>query len=217
MAIARFEAMLQQEYTTMSELEGVTRAKWSLAAWFLSQVFLLGGCQAPWEPDDGGVDDDDDGNVDDDDDDEELGGWTAFTSEEYAALSCPDGQAVQGADCEGSFCDDVALYCAPTGWASGATAWLPYFSEEGAGAADEGHCLDDDMWMTGINCKGGFCDGISMQCTQMIGSTTGACQWSGWYSEEQAPFYAPADHYIKGIECAGAFCDRKRYRYCHMS
>lgn len=201
----------------MSELERITRAtcsKWSVAALFLSQLFLLGGCSAPWEPEDGGDIGDDEVFGDGGD---ELGTWTTYTSEEFPALRCPDGQAAQGADCAGGFCDDIALYCTPTGWTTGASVWLPFFSEEGSGAGDEGHCLDDDMWMNGIKCKGGFCDRISMQCAQMIGSSTGLCEWSGWYSEEQEPFYAPTDFFIKGVECAGAFCDRKRYRYCHMS
>jgi hypothetical protein len=182
----------------------VTSAKWSIAA-----LIVLGACSVPWEPD--GVDL---GVLGDDDD--ELGAWTSYTSEEYPALNCPNGQAVSGVDCEGSFCDNIALYCAATGWTSGSSQWLPYFSEEGAGGADEGRCTSDDMWMTGIGCKGGFCDRISMQCTQLLGSSTGDCMWSGWRSEEQAPYYAPVDYYIKGIECAGPFCDDKRYRYCQM-
>jgi hypothetical protein len=190
----------------MSELERITRAKRSCAALFLSQVCLLGGCAASSGPGEGDLGTED-----------EFGQWTPYTSEEFPALTCPNGQAVRGADCAGHFCDDVALYCTSTGWTTGASVWLPYFSEEGNGAGDESHCLDDDMWMTGLDCKGGFCDNISMQCTQMLGSSAGACVWSGWYSEEQAPFYAPTDFYIKGIECAGPFCDTKRYHYCHMS
>jgi hypothetical protein len=170
-------------------------------------LFMLGGCSPPVEPvkvgDIGGEDD--------------LGGWTStYTSEEFPALNCPNGQAVRGIDCAGSFCDNIALYCAPTGWLLGAAEWLPYFSEEGAGGEDEGRCVHDDAWMTGINCKGGFCDQISMHCTHMLGSSTGDCKWSGWRSEEQAPFSAPLGYYIKGIECAGPFCDDKRYRYCEM-
>lgn len=191
----------------MLAIEGVTCANWMFAV-----LLVLGGCSAPMEP--AGL-----GDIDADEDvgaDEELNDWTSYTSEEYPALSCADGQAVRGVDCAGHFCDNIALYCAFTGWTSGTTKWLSYFSEEGSGGADEGRCPDDDVWMTGINCKGGFCDNISMQCTQMLGTSTGACTWSGWHSEEQAPFYAPMDSYIKGIECAGPFCDNKRYRYCEM-
>lgn len=189
----------------MSKFEEIPRAKWSLAALTLSQMLPLFGCQASLGVSGGDIDGGDG-----------LGDWTTYVSEEDAALSCPAAAAARGVDCAGSFCDDVALFCSPTTFAVGASHWLPFFSEEGPGAADEGHCLDDDMWMTGIHCQGGFCDRISLQCTQLLGSSAGECGWSGWYSEEQAPFYAPADAYIKGIECAGPFCDKKRYRYCEM-
>jgi hypothetical protein len=180
-------------------------------------LLVVLGCAGPTEPDGVGSGNGSGiGDIDANDVVDEPGEWTAYTSEEYPALSCPNGYAVQGVDCDGSFCDNIALYCAFTGWDTGATKWLPYFSEEGSGSADEGRCVGDDVWMTGLGCKGGFCDQISMQCTQMLGSSTGACAWTGWRSEEQAPYYAPVGDYIKAIECDGPFCDRKRYRHCEM-
>jgi hypothetical protein len=174
----------------------------------------LAGCEAPSEFDgDAAVTDDveTDGAGDD-----QLRAWTGYTSEETPPLTCAYGHAVQGLDCTGGYCDNVALYCTPTGRATGWGTWLPYFSEEGSYGADEGHCAGGDMWMTGLSCSGGYCDNISMLCSQMIGSSTGDCGWSGWYSEEQAPFYAPYGYYVKGIECDGGYCDNKRYRYCRM-
>ncbi len=73
------------------------------------------------------------------------------------------------------------------------------------------------MWVTGVACHGGYCDNLSLQCTQFIGSSTGSCAWSTWYSEEQAPFIAPWGYYIHGIECDGGYCDNKRYYYCWMN
>lgn len=72
------------------------------------------------------------------------------------------------------------------------------------------------MWMTGISCNGSYCDNISLLCSQMSGSSTGSCSWSGWYSEEQGPFYAPWGYFIKGVQCSGRYCDNKRYRYCQL-
>jgi hypothetical protein len=180
----------------------------------LSPGYLVVGCGAPPEPDVGAAVT---GEAEiDDAGDDRLRAWTGYTSEESSPLICAYGQATQGFDCIGSYCDNVALYCTDTGRATGWGTWLPYFSEEGSGAADEGHCVAGDMWLTGLGCSGRYCDNLSMLCSQMIGSWTGSCSWSPWYSEEQAPFYAPYGYYVKGIECDGKYCDNKRYRYCQM-
>jgi hypothetical protein len=194
----------------MSKINGITTVKWSVAALFMSPFCLLGGCESAPEHDEDAADSDVGSAA------EELRAWTAYTSEEFPPLECPNGQAVQGIDCTGSYCDNLALYCAYTSRASGWSTWVPYFSEEGAGTADEGHCVNTDMWLTGINCRGDYCDDLTMRCTQMIGSWTGTCWWSGWYSEEQAPFYASGDTFIKGIECDGDYCDNRRYYYCQL-
>jgi hypothetical protein len=166
----------------------------------LAQGFLLTGCDAPAELDDQGP-----------------WSWSGKTSDEYPPLSCPSGGAVHGIECEGSFCDNIELDCMSTGRAAGENTWLPYFSEEGTGSADEGRCKGDDTWMTGIACRGPFCDNITVECSQILGSSTGTCEWSKWYSEEQPAFHSPGDSsYIKGIECDGSFCDRMRYRHCEM-
>jgi hypothetical protein len=198
----------------MPALENVTIAKCSFAAVLLCQGLLSAGCGAPPEPDEaaaaaGDVDVGGQGA-------DQLRSWTGYTSEESPPLTCAHGQAVQGLDCTGRYCDNVSLYCTSTGRATGWGTWLPYFSEEGSGSADEGHCVANDMWMTGLGCSGKYCDNLSMLCSQMVGSSTGTCWWSAWYSEEQAPYYAPNGYYVKGIECDGSYCDNKRYRYCAM-
>lgn len=187
----------------MSELEKLTIAKWSFAALLLSQGVLSAGCDAPSEFDEVVADTEED----------QFRLWTGYTSEENPPLSCPWGEAVQGAHCTGRYCDNTSLYCATTGRATGWGGWTPYFSEEGSA---NGQCVGGDMWMTGISCNGSYCDNISLLCSQMIGSATGSCAWSGWYSEEQGPFYAPWGHYVDGIQCNGRYCDNKRYRYCQM-
>lgn len=198
----------------MSKFQEITIAKCSLAALLLTQGFLSSGCDAPTEVDEVVADSED---VDDAAGaDDQFRSWTGYTSEETPPLICPYGHAVQGADCKGSYCDNVALYCTPTGRGTGWSTWTPYFSEEGSGAADEGHCIGGDMWMTGIGCSGSYCDNISMLCSQMVGSWTGDCYWSAWYSEEQGAFYADPGYFIKGIECDGRYCDNKRYLYCAL-
>jgi hypothetical protein len=198
----------------MSEIQGITIRKWVLV--LLSPCFLL-GCDPPAALDEGyAYTGDGDGDGDGCGD---VGpwSWNAQTSDEYPPLSCPSGGAVHGVECSGDFCDDLGLHCMSTGHPGGENTWLPYFSEEGTGSSDEGRCKGDDKWMTGISCRGPFCDSLSVQCSRILGSSTGACSWSDWHSEEQKPFHAPGDTYfIKGIECDGSFCDNKRYRYCEM-
>jgi hypothetical protein len=201
-----------------SEIKRNRIVKWAFAV--LSPCYLLTGCDyAQPELDEGfaysggGGDGDGDGCGD-------VGpwSWTKETSDEYPPLSCPSGGAVHGVGCTGHFCDDVELHCMSTGHPGGENTWLPYFSEEeGWGFVNQGRCKGDDEWMTGISCMGSFCDNVSVQCSQILGSSTGTCKWSGWRSEEQDPFHSPGDTwFIKGIECDGAFCDRMRYRYCEM-
>ncbi|PRQ09678.1 hypothetical protein [Enhygromyxa salina] len=144
-------------------------------------------------------------------------GWIGYTSEEYPSLICPNSNAVRGFDCTGSYCDNVSPYCEQVGGTSvGSSYWTSYFSEEGSGYDDEGHCWGNDEWMTGVDCSGSYCDDLSLRCTKFLGSNTGNCYWSGWYSEEQSAFMAATGHYIKGMECGGSYCDNKRYRYCKM-
>jgi hypothetical protein len=183
--------------------------RWSIAALLLSPAQLLAGCGEPEEIDP---------VVDDvSTRDDTFRAWTGYTSEEYPPLICRNGQAVRGIDCMGDSCDDIALDCRTTVKIPGEHMWLPYFSEEGAGSADEGHCVGNNVWMTGITCSGRYCDNISLRCSTLIGSSTGDCEWSGWYSDEQGPYTAPSAHYIKAIECEGMYCDNKRYRHCRMN
>ena len=177
----------------MANNSRITRVQWSLAAILLSPVHLLIGCEEP------------------------APGYTEYTSDEVPALICPEGEAVRGVDCSGAWCDNISLLCEATGLLTGAQTWQPYFSEEaGTGRANESYCPSPDWWMSGIDCMGGWCDDLSMLCTQFVGSSTGACVWSGWYSEETGSFIAPEAHFITGIECRGNFCDEMRYQYCEM-
>src|SRR5690349_1524348 len=194
----------------MSNITRITKTQWPIAALLLSQIYLLAACDEPAD-----AEKTDDPSIVDPNSDEERS-WTGYTSEEYPPLICPDQQAVLGVDCNGGYCDNVSLYCSWTGRASGTQSWQPYFSEEGSNGANESYCPGNDMWMAGIACNGGYCDNVSLLCTQFLGSTTGYCEWSGWFSEEQAPFVAPWGYFVKGVKCGGSYCDNMRYYYCWM-
>lgn len=70
--------------------------------------------------------------------------------------------------------------------------------------------------MTGLDCDGGWCDNISLACTQVFGRSVGTCYWSGYYSEESGPFQAPGGYYLCGMQCRGSRCDDMRYYYCRL-
>lgn len=184
-----------------------------------SLPLLAGGCEEEQEvPPDSGIRID----VDIDDEADEVKPfrtWIGYISEENPPLTCPHSYAVRGFDCDGSYCDNVAMDCRKISGASiGPYKWTPYFSEEGSGTADEGHCWGKDRWMTGVACSGSYCDDLSLRCTQFKGSSSSndKCDWSNWYSEEHPPFLAPIGYYIKGMECDGSYCDKKRYYHCLM-
>jgi hypothetical protein len=189
----------------MSKIRAITITTVSFATLLASQAWLVSGCDDPSVA------------IDETADGEEFRAWSGYTSEEYPPLICPNRHAVRGIDCEGDYCDNLSLDCRFTGRIQGEHAWQPYFSEEGESSADEGHCYGDNTWMTGINCRGSYCDDLTMRCSVLVGSSTGTCTWSSWYSEEQAPFVAPSGRYLKGIECDGSYCDNKRYYYCWMN
>jgi hypothetical protein len=164
------------------------------------------------------IDVDTDDNIGEDaDEDDEFRAWTGYTSEETPPIICPNYYAARGFDCTGSYCDNVAIYCQYVGGSYGQSSWTTYFSEEGSGGADERHCSGSDSWVTGVACSGSYCDDLSLRCTRFPGTSTGSCYWSGSFSEEQPPFYAPYGYYIKGMECIGSYCDDKQYRYCQMN
>lgn len=180
----------------------------SLATALTGALLVLSACE---------VEDTDEALEDEmiDEDDDELRLWTGFTSEEFPPLVCGYGQFVRGFDCQGRYCDNVRIDCHYNGVPHGTSSWTSYFSEEGSGAADERHC-PWGSFVTGIACSGGWCDNLSLLCTEAVGRGTGNCQWSPWYSEEHGPFQASSGRYIAGVECNGGWCDNKRYRHCQM-
>ncbi|WP_157595180.1 hypothetical protein [Plesiocystis pacifica] len=141
--------------------------------------------------------------------------WTGWTSEEDPPSACPNRYVARGVDCKGKYCDDLKMDCHYTGRWHGDTSWLPAISEESP--QNVASCTASNEWMTGFSCSGKYCDNVSLRCTELANTSTGSCTWSGWYSEEQAPFNAPSGRYIKGMRCNGKYCDNKQYRHCVMN
>lgn len=164
-------------------------------------------------------------------------GWTSYVSEEQpAGVTCGAGGSIRAAACRGSYCDDVALYCAaphsrnlsdpdistvPQGW------W-PFISEESpnnqitCGSALNGIPSVID----GIRTTGSYSDNISVHCAQLAsghGFVAGSCEWTPWFSEETGtqwfPALAPRIPYTKvavSVRCRGSYCDDMSYEVCEV-
>ena len=116
------------------------------------------------------------------------GAWTRWGSEETAPLFCAGNMGATGFACDRDNCDNVKLFCgfvAPSAYVDleldyRKTYWLPYFSEEGAASGQNQHICEGIV--TGIQCTGGWCDNIRIQCTPLL--ATGKlkqCGTAKWY------------------------------------
>jgi hypothetical protein len=138
-------------------------------------------------------------------------GWTPWTSEEYPPVTCDPGSMVAHFGCKGGWCDNVRLYCIPTGLPSSDSHWTSYFSEEGTNFSE----CEPGYWMSGIACKGGWCDNVSIQCTHYPSITEKDCFWTGWISEEGdgTLMFGPG-FFARGAKCSGGWCDNMRFLVC---
>jgi len=140
--------------------------------------------------------------------------WTGFWfSEETPASLCPPGNVNTGIACAGGYCDSMQLECNPT-QSVGAGTWTTWFSEEGTNY----RMCEGNKYVTGMQCSGWWCDNLALYCSQTAYTPAAhECTWSGWFSEEDPPFYAPGGTAIKGVQCSGWYCDSLRYQYCTIN
>jgi hypothetical protein len=136
--------------------------------------------------------------------------WTGFTSEENPPLECSAGTLVRGAECQGSYCDNIRIDCVSAAGTYGQSSWTSYFSEEGTNS----RTCPSGEWVTGIACQGRYCDNIALECTEVIGSSAGSCSWTSAYSEEDGPYQAGSGRFVRGVRCTGRYCDNLAYYVC---
>ncbi len=150
-------------------------------------------------------------------------GFLSFHSEETAgAAECPVHQIVTGFACDGSYCDNVSIRCQDRGGSvpfafSAFSPWFEVGPPPGfAGNPKTLHKCDPGHKMTGIDCRGSYCDDISIECSPSTGLATNNCRWSPQWFSEEAPseFLAPAGSSIQGVACWGTHCDNKKFWLC---
>lgn len=184
------------------------RVKYLMAATLVGSTFMLGGC---------GVDTAEEASGGEDTasiattKQAIYSGWTPYTSEEYAPISCDGGSLVSAVQCRGAYCDDITFHCQPAGGVRGYSYWTSYFSEEGTNY----RTCASGYWVTGLACSGSYCDNISLQCSYMSNLSPKNCYWTGWMSEENGGYLGfGSGYYVVGVECSGDYCDNKRYHVC---
>lgn len=142
-------------------------------------------------------------------------GWTNYTSDEKPPAACDALFLMNQAQCSGKYCDNVRAWCDYTGLypdAIGGSQWTSYFSEETAGDT----LCGSNEWVTGIACKGSYCDNVSLQCTQIWGVSKYDCHWTGWISDEHDALQFGEDYYMVGAKCSGRYCDNMNFRICKL-
>ncbi len=145
------------------------------------------------------------------DDDPSGYAWTGpWFSDETTPSGCGTGALVTGTQCSGSYCDNRQIECHAipnrtlagriwSGWISG-SSW---------------YTCPGDRFISAMACRGDNCDDIAVECTSTYYvPPVHTCTWSGWFSEEDAPFYAPVGTALRGVQCSGTHCDDTRYYYC---
>lgn len=172
--------------------------------------------------------------------------WTPWVSEENggpAAACQSDYEAATGVGCQGSYCDSVRLYCRTMPdnvyLDTTSTYWSGYFSEETSGVSsyrtagwyrhggDNYHVCNasgQSGILSGIKCRGGYCDDISVRCSQPFVFVNRAkyyvhmkdCAWSAWYSEETGSIDFGNNRHVTGVRCSGSRCDNKQYYVCSL-
>lgn len=75
----------------------------------------------------------------------------------------PEPGFVSGLGCNGRYCDNISFYVITTPHImhTGQWEWKPFFSEESPGRS----ICAQDQFVTGVGCKGDYCDSISLHCS----------------------------------------------------
>ena len=145
--------------------------------------------------------------------------WTAYSSEEdnkNPRALCDYAEIVRGFACKGRYCDNIAVKCdyeKRTVIDDPDAYWSPFYSEE----LKQGQLLicPDGSFISGINCSGRYCDGISLHCTEVTASAHRGCFWTEHISEENlGRLDIPKGFGAAGIKCKGKYCDDKQILVC---
>lgn len=140
-----------------------------------------------------------------------LESWLTPISEETGPAYCPANTVMAGANCTGSFCDNVSLLCRTATGVQNNYAWTTYFSEEGTYYR---YC--NSGFVSGLQCSGRYCDNMRLECVSVSGAARSPCYWTGWFSDEHGPTTVPEGYGVAGMACKESYCDDIKLYYCKL-
>ncbi|MEZ4732599.1 MAG: hypothetical protein R3E79_36310 [Caldilineaceae bacterium] len=151
--------------------------------------------------------------------------WIAAISEETGRPAlCPVGYAVDGMQCTGRYCDNVALRCrqytaTPESYEYiYKSGWLSEERPRNIFPSDSE--LPATWYVIGLECSGRYCDNVRLWLKKSSHITnSGTCWYGRWFSEEKLGFdlgsiEAQSGIYVAGLQCSGRYCDNKSLYYC---
>lgn len=140
-----------------------------------------------------------------------TGCWTReFSEERPGNIRCGKNMAVAGIWCSGKYCDNKSLYCKrlpPKTRAVKTTSNTKWISEEKPNASFRVDQGSGGKLVSGLKCKGKYCDNISGYTINTNLAKTGQWKWLSFFSEEHGGKVCGENQYVTGIGCKGSYCD----------
>ncbi len=137
--------------------------------------------------------------------------WTReFSEERPGKMRCGRNMAVAGLWCSGKYCDNKSLYCKrlpPNRRAGKTTSNSKWISEEKPNASFRVDRGKGGKLVSGLKCKGKYCDNISAYTVNTNLVKTGQWKWLPFFSEEQGGKICGKNQYVTGVGCKGSYCD----------
>lgn len=138
-------------------------------------------------------------------------------SEEDPPTTCARGSVVSTFTCTGRFCDNITITCRPVAAPVANTFWTNWVESGGNTTAS---CIAGDgtgsAYMSGIACRGDFCDDISLHCTRFVGLGSVSCLPPTPHTDGQVGVAAAIGSGIGIVTCSGLHCDDKTISICPM-
>jgi len=141
--------------------------------------------------------------------------WSSSVSEETNPAYCGKQYMMGGVYFSGSYSDNTQLYCVNrsaqnTATGSRTSSWTTWFSDESPNSRQ----CPSDTWLSGMRCRGSYCDDVQLLCTQFVGKTGSNCSWTSAYSDESGVKQFPSGYFAKGARCTGSYCDNMSFYVC---
>ncbi len=125
--------------------------------------------------------------------------------------------------CEGSFCDEITVECNNLDSDIAFSEWTHWVEHDGRRKADCADPLDegrdfDTTVMTGLACRGSFCDDISVRCTAMRNFVQGPDDQCEQFTRSDGDnvLRLPFGTAIRALTCEGQHCDNVTVTVCPM-